>query len=161
MLGRSNNGVGTTAYGRRDFLADGSFVTTKWIIFLYIPLFPLCSMRVRVAEKQRMPDHWLASLLLAFGGVLAFSRSASYVIYSKTRPVLLQVLYVYAFVVAFFLAWWNLGSSPTFLNSLVVCFLLALPWILRRIGRSRARETTDYQAELTPPMKPEDSTPLT
>jgi fatty acid desaturase len=161
MLGRSHNGVGTKAYGRRDFLADGSFVTTKWISFLHIPLFPLCSMRVRVAEKQGLPDHWLASLFLALGGVLAFSWSASHVICSKTRPVLLQVLYVYAFVIAFFLAWWNFGSTPNFVNGVGVCFLLALPSSLRRIGRSRARGTSDYQRELTPRMNPEDSPPLT
>jgi len=111
MLGRSHNGCGTTTYGKRDFLADGSFVTTKWIIFLYIPLLPLCSMRVRLVDRRRLPDHWLASLFLALGGVLAFSRSANYVIHSKTRPALLQVLYVYLFVVAFFLAWWALAEE--------------------------------------------------
>ena len=159
MLGRSHNGCGTTNYGKRDFLADGSFVTTKWIIFLYIPLLPLCSMRVRLVDRRRLPDHWLASLFLALGGVLAFSRSANYVIHSKTRPALLQVLYVYLFVVAFFLAWWNFGSSPNMVNAVGACLVLALPSILRTIARSRAGEAPDYHAELIARMNPEDSTP--
>ena len=157
MVGSSHNGVGTTIYGKRDFLSDESFVTTKWVIFLYVPLLPLCSMRIRLAEKPALPDHWIASLFLALGGMLAFSRSGTYVIYSKRRPVFQQVLYVYAFVIALGLAWWNFGSTPNLVNAFSVCLLLALPFTLRKVAQSRAQEAADYFAEGTAPRNPEDS----
>jgi hypothetical protein len=40
------NGCGTRYYGNRDTGPDGSFVTTEWITFVYLPLFPIRSMRV-------------------------------------------------------------------------------------------------------------------
>jgi hypothetical protein len=42
----SLNGCGTTYYGSRDFHHDGSYITTEWIVFAYIPIFPLASFRV-------------------------------------------------------------------------------------------------------------------
>lgn len=43
----SFNGIGTTYFGRREVEPDGSYVTTEWISFLYCPLFPLGSFRVK------------------------------------------------------------------------------------------------------------------
>jgi len=43
----SFNGIGTTFYGQRDFRADGSYVTTEWIVFCCIPIAPLRSLRVK------------------------------------------------------------------------------------------------------------------
>ncbi|PPT08370.1 hypothetical protein CKA32_005054 [Geitlerinema sp. FC II] len=43
----SINGIGTTYYGRRYFLPDDSYVTTEWVIFLYFPIVPLRSLRLR------------------------------------------------------------------------------------------------------------------
>src|SRR5271155_5029592 len=40
------NGCGTRYYGSRETGPDGSFVTTEWITFVYLPLFPIRSMRV-------------------------------------------------------------------------------------------------------------------
>jgi hypothetical protein len=142
VLGRAHNGIGTRVYGKRDFRTDGSFITTKWITFLWVPLIPLGSMRVRPSEKNTLvPDHLWASLFLALGGLLALKWSGrDCVIQSKGRPVLLQVLYVYAFVVALGLAWWNLGTKTNLVNASLACGVLALPFILRVIGRSRADE---------------------
>lgn len=42
----SLNGFGTTFYGERDFRADGSYVTTEWVILGYLPAIPLCSHRL-------------------------------------------------------------------------------------------------------------------
>ncbi len=41
------NGIGTKFYGQRDFSPDGSYITTEWFVFIYIPLIPLKSLRVR------------------------------------------------------------------------------------------------------------------
>jgi hypothetical protein len=42
----SLNGCGTRYYGYRDLQDDGSYTTTEWVIFIYIPLVPLASFRV-------------------------------------------------------------------------------------------------------------------
>lgn len=42
----SINGCGTRYYGSREVGPDGSYVTTEWITFVYVPLFPIRSMRV-------------------------------------------------------------------------------------------------------------------
>lgn len=46
------NGFGTRFYGRRDRGADGSYVTTKWVTALYVPLVPLASYRVLPTGKS-------------------------------------------------------------------------------------------------------------
>lgn len=46
------NGCGTRYYGNRDTGPDGSYVTTEWITFVYLPLFPIRSMRVLPQGKS-------------------------------------------------------------------------------------------------------------
>lgn len=40
------NGIGTKLYGSTDTGSDGSYVTTKWFVFIYLPIIPLESFRV-------------------------------------------------------------------------------------------------------------------
>ena len=47
------NGFGTMYYGRRDSAPDGSYLTTKWIVLSYLPVFPLGSYRVRPIGGER------------------------------------------------------------------------------------------------------------
>jgi hypothetical protein len=56
MVGSPINGTGTKVYGKRDFRTDSSFVTTKWITFLWVPLVPLRSMRVKPIDTSGV-DH--------------------------------------------------------------------------------------------------------
>ena len=42
----SLNGCGTRYYGRRYEAPAGSYVTTEWLCFVYIPLVPIASYRV-------------------------------------------------------------------------------------------------------------------
>jgi hypothetical protein len=121
FIARSFNGFGTAIYGKRDFLADGSYVTTKWVVFFWIPILPLSSMRVRQVG----------------GGVLP-GWTANYIVLSKGRPLLQQVLYVYAFMFAIAGAWWNLEPKPNIVNTSVVCILLILPFLVRKIAKVRA-----------------------
>jgi len=44
------HGMGSTLIGRSDPRQDGSYVTTEWFTFSYIPIFPVC--RYRVTEQQ-------------------------------------------------------------------------------------------------------------
>jgi len=41
----SLNGSGTRYYGTK-YLPDGTYITTKWLVFLYVPVIPLRSVRV-------------------------------------------------------------------------------------------------------------------
>lgn len=43
----SFQGIGTTYFGRREKASDGSYITTEWISFLWCPLVPLRSFRVK------------------------------------------------------------------------------------------------------------------
>ena len=66
------SGIGTKYYGDSDRTADGSYVTTEWLVFLYVPVVPVGSYRVLPTGKslnavvfsskeyqaQRVPIHW-------------------------------------------------------------------------------------------------------
>jgi hypothetical protein len=39
------NGFGTTYYGAR-WLPDGTYITTKWVVFLFVPVIPVESVRI-------------------------------------------------------------------------------------------------------------------
>jgi hypothetical protein len=130
FVARSFNGFGTSIYGKRDFLADGSYVTTKWVVLFWIPILPLNSMRIReVGGKGKS------------SGLPGWS--ANYTVYSKGRPNLQQVLYVYGFMFAFARAWWNFEPKPNVVNTSVVCVLLVLPFFLRKVSKTRALQNTN------------------
>ena len=40
-------GIGTREYGKRDREANGSYLTTKFFVFFFIPLWPMESRRLR------------------------------------------------------------------------------------------------------------------
>ena len=42
----TSNGTGTILYGKKDELDDGSYITTEWIVFFWVPLYPLRSWRI-------------------------------------------------------------------------------------------------------------------
>lgn len=47
------NGIGTTLYGRRDYDAGtNTYVATQWLVFLFLPIFPLAAYRVRDAGRN-------------------------------------------------------------------------------------------------------------
>lgn len=45
------NGCGTRFYGERERAEDGSYITTEWITFVYLPLLPIRSYRVLPVGK--------------------------------------------------------------------------------------------------------------
>jgi len=45
------NGCGTRFYGERERGEDGSYITTEWITFVYLPLLPIRSYRVLPVGK--------------------------------------------------------------------------------------------------------------
>jgi hypothetical protein len=58
------NGAGTAYYGRRKLRADGSYVTTEFFVFLYFPLVPLRSWRVRPkgAPTEFYARRWIETM---------------------------------------------------------------------------------------------------
>ena len=49
----SLNGIGIRYIGQSDHHADGSYVTTEWFSFLYVPIVPFASFRlIHVREKD-------------------------------------------------------------------------------------------------------------
>jgi hypothetical protein len=53
------NGIGTRYYGRDHKASDGSYTTTEWATFWWIPLVPLASWRV-LREDEKVGS-WLWS----------------------------------------------------------------------------------------------------
>jgi hypothetical protein len=66
------NGIGTKYYGKRDLESDNSFITTEWIVLVYVPIIPIGSFRVQPTGEskniiffsstqywvQRVPFNW-------------------------------------------------------------------------------------------------------
>jgi len=125
FVARSFNGFGTAIYGKRNFRADGSFLTTKWIVLFWIPLVPLGSMRLRRVEPERS-----AFLMLS---------SSRYHVLSKASPNARQVLYVYGFVASLIVlsvACVNM-SLPDTVGLVLFAALCCVPWIMRKTGKAR------------------------
>lgn len=121
FVARSFNGFGTGIYGMREFWPDGSFIATKWVVFLWIPAIPVRSMRLR-----------------KIGRAGAFS--TSYQIYADERLHWKQVLCVYA-IVAVALLLFILCLRGLYPDEVLLGLYLALigaVWLLRRKARARS-----------------------
>jgi hypothetical protein len=129
------NGMGTTFYGQRDFREDGTHITTQWLAFLWIPIIPLRSLRVRYQGA---------------GKDIGAGWSDSYVIYEKSVPHWKQVFYTYGFL-AFIVAWVyfvvsealaspHAHDTATWVTVFFLCIIPApTPWILRKYAQRKLR----------------------
>lgn len=127
FVGRSFNGFGTAIYGQREFWPDGSFLTTKWIVLLWIPIIPLGSTRVKKIGRS--------------GAAFPVGWSARYRVYSKQRPDVRQVLSVYGFIAALFLAVCYAASLPESVGVAMLGALCAVPWLVRKAAKARSSKT--------------------
>jgi hypothetical protein len=144
----SVNGFGTKYYGQRDFRPDGSYVTTNFICLLFLPVFPIHSVRVIPDPK----NSWVP-----------FSKNY-YAILEKRWPNPLQVLSIYAWAAAAaamgILYFWKIEpflkeSAPWLTQSWVVPILFAacmgIPVaagvLLRNMLRQRQVEAVDFSAK--------------
>jgi hypothetical protein len=83
-MARSNFGTGTLYYGKRDFGADGSYITTRFFTVFWIPVIPLSSLRV----KRIGMDGTIRPL----PGIVT-----NYTVFSESAPNVKQVFSVYGF----------------------------------------------------------------
>jgi hypothetical protein len=127
-LAQTFNGFGTKIYGKRQFRADGSFLTTKWIVFFWIPLIPLKSLRVKDAGPGR--------------GTVLPGWSRNYFVLSESHPDVRQVINIYMFISSFvigtsILDFFHLGEVPAYCAFFVWA---CTPWILRRAEKERSSQ---------------------
>jgi len=120
-------GFGALNYGQREFRPDGSYVTTLWVVCLYVPVIPIHSKRIRRTGEVKY--HAL------------FPRR-TYSLLLKTKPNPKQVASVYAWFgaeLAIFVAarvwesWWI--AVPGIL-------LIGLPFLLRKRALDRMKAET-------------------
>jgi hypothetical protein len=120
------NGVGTTLYGKRDFRADGSYITTEWFVFVYLPIVPRRSLRILPTGRE---TH------------LGVYDSTEYRVLDRLKLHWGQAVCTYAFVVG----WWawmalSLDVLGRELSAFAVGMLPALvPFLLRRHARTALR----------------------
>lgn len=124
-VSQSINGFGTGIYGKRDFYADGSFLTTKWIIFFWLPIIPLRSMRLLPLGPRRA------------SGSFGVGWSTEYAVFTETRPNSKQVLFVYGFLLAAFLSVASTDYLPWHAGPLIFGLVCILPWVFRRAAQNK------------------------
>lgn len=124
-MASSINGIGTTFYGQAGFEPDGSFITTKWVIFAYLPIIPTASMRVRYAGEEN-----------GF-----FSSGTKYHVIMDYPIDIGQVLRTWAYVISFItlLALLDKGPDAGWKIGLL-CAMALLPHTLRWFSRRWAVE---------------------
>ncbi|HZX30254.1 MAG TPA: hypothetical protein VFF03_02785 [Rhodocyclaceae bacterium] len=121
-MASSINGIGTTFYGKRDFQSDGSYVTTKWFILAFLPIFPSYSLRVIPEDEGLFPAtrfHIVENLSICWA----------------------QVLSTYAYVYLLFFGAFHIAEKYHWKNSSQIAVLLiwaALPAVLRFIAKGKA-----------------------
>ena len=137
------NGIGTSYVGKTDFNADGSYITTEWFTFLYVPLVPLRSRRV--VESGETSFLWL--------GVYS-SSSDGYYLLESGPPKFRQVVSVYLYVL---FLWYALDAMPSGMSTvdqwLWIAGMAAVPFVVRTWARVRRRRLPAYRGDL-----PDDDT---
>jgi hypothetical protein len=155
-LAQTFNGFGTKIYGKRDFEPNGSFVTTKWVVFFWIPFIPLRSFRVRnvgpgetrmsfgwfrLLVRTEHPPHLRPAVSIYALMPISFGWFRRYLVQTEHPPHCRQAITVYSFMLSFFVGVWLLDSIQA--GPLGACGALALwastPWCLRW----RARRNVD------------------
>ena len=138
-------GCGDVFYGERDHWPDGSYITTRWLALLYVPLVPLESLRVREVGFAKTEY---------YGPIVTTSQN--YQIYTAGEPHKLQVFFVYLFLVCFAAWMWGLlwmaadvlhvdklpENWDTLVFLLIMLFGMAAPfsvvWAIRRNAMMRS-----------------------
>ena len=133
----SFNGFGTTYYGKRDYRADTSYITTEWIILAFVPLIPLGSLRV-IRTPRRDTN-------------MVVYRSSKFIVVEKLSPHLSQVLATYGFLLLLAACIWLGVTIASHLGPVVDFFtVLALglvPFFLMQFLRVKAQRRVAFSQE--------------
>jgi|SRR5579863_2450381 len=122
-------GFGTSFVGQRDFWPDGSYITTEWVVLLFLPLIPLRSLRVTETTSE--------------GGTPFYSKQG-YLVRRELPIHLRQVLCVYGFLV-FYVGLCALAAMASPLlpghaaEIILVAVVIGTPWLVPWYARARAK----------------------
>lgn len=134
---KSTNGFGTRYYGERAYQSDGSYLTTNFFCLMYLPIFPLHSVRVIPDPKN---SEWSPN------------KTNYYMVLEKRTPDVMQTASIYlcglivlAVTVLYFV--YILPGLPGMTSSwlapipliLMILPLFGIVLLLRKNARSRMR----------------------
>lgn len=133
----SFQGFGTAFVGQRDFWPDGSYITTEWHVYFFVPLIPIRSVRVKAGPLRTTSLYVIGEM------------RREYVICDEQPINAKQVACVYGFL-AFYAAWIFAamavgGMVGTFIAKsesfaiIPVIVLLAVPWLVPWYLRERGK----------------------
>jgi len=117
-------------YGRCDFRADGSYVTTLWFVCFYLPVVPIRSLRMRKTGQVK------------YYGI--HPRSEVEVL-EKTKPHRKQVLWTYAFFATGLAIFFTATLMHAFWLAFPGAVLVGLPWLLRKRALERMRAAVERE----------------
>jgi len=123
-------GIGAMHYGRCDFRADGSYVTTLWFVVLYLPIVPIRSLRMRKTGRVK------------YYGIQPRSEVE---ILEKIKPHRGQVLRTYAFFAAGLVVFLTAAFEHAYWLAVPGAVLAALPWFLRRRAMERVKTAVERE----------------
>jgi hypothetical protein len=136
---RSFQGLGTATYGKRDFHSDGSFTTTKWFVFCWVPVYPIESLRLgKPGPRLGTGSPGLSKHYLNF-----FPWDTHHWVYSRGSVNQKQAVFIYSFLFALALALWNAAHKPTKVSLVLICLLCTVPWLLRELARTKVNSSND------------------
>jgi hypothetical protein len=132
-MGFTIQGIGTAFVGKRDFDPDGSYVTTKWFVILYVPIFPIESLRIEMDESHGRVRGTIMSM------------TTTYEIQARAKLNWIQVCCVYGFVygtVAWYYALEWISATrwkviPNWLGVILMVVPFFVPFLLRAYARRR------------------------
>jgi len=123
-------GFGAMNYGRREFRPDGSYVTTLWVVCLYLPVFPIHSKRVQPSAEVK------------YYGL--FPRR-TYLLLEKTKPNMKQVASVYAWFTAVLAIFIAAKTQDSLWIAIPGILMINLPFLLRKRALDRMRAASARQ----------------
>jgi hypothetical protein len=147
-------GFGTTFLGQRDFLPDGSHITTEWVVVFFIPIVPLRSLRVKPAKPINQnsratdaPVFWTDQN--GPRAPLGLSWAEHYATHPLPQLNVKQLLSVYGFTIGYIayvsasvwllFAWLNKIFARDRYALMAFAVLILIPWLLPYLLRSRAK----------------------
>jgi hypothetical protein len=131
-------GFGALNYGQREFRPDGSYVTTLWVVCLYVPVIPLHSKRIRPTGEVKY---------------YALFPRRTYSLLQKTKPNLKQVASIYAWFGAELAIFVTAKVLQSWLIAVPGILLIGLPFLLRKGALNRMRaETIRKEMGFTPEL---------
>ncbi len=120
----SFNGIGSAYYGQSDYEQDGSFVTTKWFILGFFPVFPMESARVQYVGSSGIPF---------------LGRTSSFELLEKLPIHWVQVIktWLYTIFIVTLTSQVMIGNKPPVAKFLIITAGIVLPHVLRWFAKKR------------------------